>query len=87
MPFQKRPFTASDLLPGRAYRVTAAFTDYDGILHPAGESWRFIEKHFLPAEDGLTLIVETGGQQGWIRLQWRQETQGALIDHFSDFVE
>lgn len=87
MSLPKRKFTAADLLPGQTYRVVAAFRDYDGIVHPVGEHWRFIGKNFLPYEDGLTLLVERNGQTMSLRLQWRDESQGRIIDDFSDYVE
>ena len=80
-------FIASDLVSGQTYRVIQPFSDYDGIIHPVGEVWRFVKKSFLPYEDGLTLFVEKDGQQVWIRLQWRPETQGPIIDNFSEYVE
>ena len=83
----QRKFTAADLLPGKSYKVTKAFEDYDGITHAVGESWRFISKDFLPYEDGLSLHVKSNGQNVTLRLQWRAETQGEIIDSFSDFVE
>ncbi len=83
----KPVFTASNLVAGRTYRVVAAFDDYDGIAHPVGEYWRFVDKNFLPYEDGLTLTVEREKRQVQIRLQWREETQGEVISRFSDFVE
>jgi hypothetical protein len=83
----KRKFTAANLTPGKEYRVVAAFVDYDGIPHPIGESWCFLAKNFLPYEDGLTLNVERDGREVSFRLQWRAETQGPIIDHFSDLVE
>jgi len=55
-------FTASALKHGSHYRGTAGFKDYDGLVYPAGKSREFKEKHFLPSEDGLKLIVEQGGQ-------------------------
>jgi hypothetical protein len=67
--------------------VITTFKDYDGIIHPVGESWRFVAKDFLPYDDGLTLYVERDGQNVPLRLQWRAETQGQIIDSFSDFVE
>ena len=79
-------YSASDLIPGRTYQVTASFTDYDGGLHPIGEVWLFKRKAFLPAEDGLTLEIEKGGQLSSIRLQWREETQAGIINYFSDYV-
>jgi len=83
----KRRFTAVDLIPGREYRVVSGFVDYDGLPHAVGESWRFVAKNFLPYDDGLTLIVERDGRQLPFRLQWRPETQGEIIDRFSDLVE
>jgi len=83
----KRKFTGADLVPGRTYSVVKTFNDYDGIPHPIGERWRFVGKDFLPYEDGLTLYVEKNGRTVPFRLQWRAETQGQIIDEFSDFVE
>lgn len=83
----QRKFTAADLTPGKTYRVIAAFEDYDGRIHPVGERWRFVGKNFLPYEDGLTLRMEQNGRESSIRLQWRDETQGQIVDAFSDFVE
>lgn len=83
----KHTFTAAELTPGKIYRVIHPFKDYDAILHPADEKWRFIEKGFLPYEDGLSLMVERQGQKVTIRLQWREEAQAEIIDHFSEFVE
>lgn len=84
---QKRKFTAVELMPGQTYRVTKAFTDYDGINHQVGEEWHFVEKNFVPYDDGLSLFVERNGQTTQIRLQWRDEAQGQIIDEFSDYVE
>ena len=81
-----RKFTATDLAPGETYRVTVAFKDYDGVMHPVGEYWHFVKKNFLPYEDGLTLFIERDGQENSFRLQWRAESQGQVIDNFSDFV-
>ena len=83
----QRKFNAADLIKGKSYKVTKAFEDYDGITHSVGESWCFVGKDFLPYEDGLSLHVERNGQNVTLRLQWRAETQGELIDNFSDFVE
>ena len=82
-----RKFTAADLLPGRTYRVVAAFEDYDGRIHAVGESWRFLRKNFIPYDDGLSLFVEREGRVVQIRLQWLATAQGKIIDGFSDFVE
>ena len=83
----RQKFTAADLIPGSTYRVATAFVDYDGIPHPIGERWQFLSKDFLPYEDGLTLHVERDGVRVSFRLQWRPETQGRIIDDFSELVE
>jgi len=87
MSFAKRKFTAADLVYGRTYTVVKVFMDYDGIIHSIGERWRFVEKDFLPYDDGLTLHIERKGRAETIRLQWREETQGQIIDCFSEYVE
>jgi hypothetical protein len=87
MSHPRRKFTAVELTPGQSYMVAAPFTDYDGAIHPIGEIWRFVQKNFLPYEDGLTLHIEINGKRASIRLQWRDETQGKIIDNFSDYVE
>jgi hypothetical protein len=83
----KRKFTASELIHGQTYRVTTTFEDYDGIVHSVGESWQFAGKDFLPYDDGLTSYIENGEKTVPFRLQWHPETQGQLINDFSDFVE
>lgn len=82
-----RKFTASQLIPGQVYKVVKAFAEYNGMLHPVGEQWRFVQENFVPYEDGLTLFVERNGQRILIQLQWCEETQEQIIDGFSDYVE
>ena len=73
-------------MPGKRYRVVAAFVDYDRQLHPIGETWTFESTNFLPYEDGLTLHVLANGLPVVYRLQQRPEEQAALIENFTDFV-
>lgn len=87
MSLSKRKFTAVELIPGQNYRVIKTFKDFDGATYSIGETWKFLEKNFLPYEDGLSLFVERNGQQIQYRLQWREDAQGQIIDDFSDFVE
>ena len=91
-PFPQGYCTARDrfgeLIPGNRYRVTSAFTDFDGHCHAKGETWIYIGSSFLPYDDGLSLFISlTDGAEWQIRLQWRPETQGPIIDSFHDFVE
>ena len=61
--------------------VAQPFTDYDRIEHPAGETWTFLRHSFLPYEDGLTLFVSLpDGRLDEVRLQWRAESQGEIVD-------
>jgi hypothetical protein len=83
----KRKFTAADLIPEQTYLVIKEFKDFDGVLHPVGEAWTFVEKNFLPYDDGLSLFVDRNGQRVQFRFQWREESQAEVIDNFSDFVE
>lgn len=70
--------------PGRAYAVVRAFTDFDGRERPVGERWVFRGYSFLPYDDGLTLHTDPGPG---VRLQWRPETQGEVIDNLGDYIQ
>jgi hypothetical protein len=75
------------LEPGRRYRVSRDFVDFDGVRHPAGEEWTFLGAAFLPYEDGVSLFVSLDGEREWqIRMQWRPEAQGAVLDALSSYV-
>jgi Domain of unknown function (DUF3601) len=75
------------LEPGRRYTVAQPFADFDGEAHPAGESWTYLGYNFVPYDDGLSLFVSLDGTQEWqIRLCWRPENQGAIIDALGDHV-
>lgn len=69
--------------PGSTYEVMRAFTDFDGRERLVGERWVFRGYNFLPYEDGLTLITDPGPS---VRLQWRPETQGEIIDSLADYI-
>ena len=78
-PPEARPF--KHLHPGIRYHVIRPFFDHDCIGHPAGETWRFAGSNFLPYEDGLSLFVIRDDERiQHIRLQWRTEAQGDVID-------
>jgi hypothetical protein len=82
---QPQPF--KHLAVGRRYRVVMEFVDFDGVVHPAGESWTFLGHSFLPYDDGLSLFVSLDDEQEWhIRMQWRPEAQAAIIDGLHDHV-
>ena len=73
---------------GRRYVVATAFTDFDGDQHPEGENWTFLAQYFLPYDDGLSLFVSFDEVSEWhIRLQWRPDTQGEIINHLNDHVK
>lgn len=74
------------LVSGRRYVVVQAFTDFDGDRHPVGEAWAYIGSAFLPYDDGLSLFVETEASTRHIRMQWRPEQQGPIIDRLQDYL-
>ena len=75
------------LKAGRRYRVLRAFVDFDGDPHPRDEEWVFLGQSFLPHDDGLSLFVSLDGSREWqIRLQWRPDAQGAILDRLTDYI-
>jgi hypothetical protein len=75
------------LQPGRRYRVVREFMDFDGRVHGEGEEWTFVGTNFLPYDDGLSVFVRgDDGHDRQIRLQWRDEAQGPVIDHLSEYL-
>jgi hypothetical protein len=81
------PAAFGHLVVGSRYAVVRAFSDFDGDVHPAGETWWFRGHDFLPNDDGLSLFVSLDGHSEWhIRLQWRPEQQGAIIAALPSYV-
>lgn len=82
------PTTSHQFLhAGRRYRVIRAFRDFDGQDHPPGERWLFRGSSFLPYDDGLSLFVTIdGGRDGQIRMQWRPEAQGPVLDRLAEYI-
>ena len=76
-----KPAPFGPLTPGIRYVVRVAFRDFDGDLHPEGESWLFLGHNFSPYDDGLSLVVSLEhGFESQLRLQWRPEAQAGVID-------
>ena len=74
------------LVSNHDYLVVQDFVDFDNGQHPAGERWTFIGSSFLPYDDGLSLFIVIAGQRRQIRMQWRDEEQGPIIDHLQNYV-
>ena len=80
--------THQHLVAGRKYRVVREFKDFDGDVHPIGEVWTFMGSSFLPYDDGLSLFVSPDDKCEWhIRMQWRPEQQGEIIDSLPGYIE
>ena len=75
------------LWPERDYVVVKAFRDFDGGTHELGESWTFIGSSFLPYDDGLSLFAVIDGQRRQVRMQWRDDQQGPVIDNLKDYLQ
>jgi hypothetical protein len=84
----QRPQAAfAHLTPGVRFEVVRNFMDYDGEAHLAGESWTFLGHSFLTHDDGLSLFVSLDGEREWhIRLQWRDDQQGPIIDALDAYI-
>ena len=75
------------LVAGRKYIVVREFQDFERDAHPVGEAWTFIGYSFSPYDDGLSLFVSLDDEHEWqIRMQWRPEEQGAIIDTLESYV-
>lgn len=75
------------LWPERDYVVVKTFRDFDGGVHEPGENWTFIGSSFLPYDDGLSLFAVIGGLRRQVRMQWRDEEQGPIIDNLKDYLQ
>lgn len=86
----RAPNAGSDhdsLRAGRKYRVIREFRDYDHQLHAVGETWEFCGFNFVPYDDGMSFFVSPDGKQEWhLRLQWRPEGQGAVLDNLAEYI-
>jgi hypothetical protein len=69
------------------YVVVRAFRDFDGGEHLVGEHWTFIGSSFLPYDDGLSLFAVIDGVERQVRMQWRNEEQGPIIDNLKDYLQ
>ena len=69
------------------YVVVRAFRDFDGGEHPVGEAWTFIGSSFLPYDDGLSLFAVIDNVHRQVRMQWRNEEQGPIIDNLKDYLQ
>jgi len=75
------------LRAGKRYTVIKKFADYDHHTHAVDESWMFLGYSFLPYDDGMSFFVSLDGKQEWhIRLQWRPEEQGPVLDNLSEYI-
>ena len=84
-PLPTRDFT--HLVSGNRHIVVQAFADFDRDHHPVGETWTYIGSAFLPYDDGLSLFVETDAGTRHIRMQWREDQQGPIIDRLDQYVQ
>ena len=72
---------------GSRCKVAQAFTDYDGAVHPVGETWRFAGAAFLPYEDGYTFYVSVDGiHETKFRMQDWPETQGHFFANVDTYI-
>ncbi|MBX2851958.1 MAG: DUF3601 domain-containing protein [Phycisphaeraceae bacterium] len=62
--------TICELKPGATYEVIQVIQDFHGGVFVIGKQLRFVEKHYLPYDDGYTLVFSER-RQG-LRDSWRE---------------
>ena len=72
--------TVYGLIPGRQYRVIKPFIDYRGNTFERDELLRFKERHFLPYDDGHTVIFEERN------LFLQEQTNQTILENFSEYI-
>lgn len=72
---------------GERYRIVRELKDYDGVVHPVGETWTFQGATFLPYEDGYTFYISTDiGNERSFRMQNRPDAQAAFFTEALAYV-
>jgi len=79
-------FSAFELKENQMYRVIKSFKDFDGLVHPVGERWRYESRNYFPYDAGMSLNIEGDNGLRSIRLQDYPEAQGGIISSFSEYV-
>lgn len=69
------------------YRIVRPFFDFDSVMHPVGETWRFVGSNYSAYDDGLSLFVQTDEGEWHIRLQIYPDQQEKLWNEFDQYVE
>ena len=82
----RKAFSAFELKANRTYHIIAPFRDFDGVVHPIGERWRYESRNYFPYDAGLSLNIESESGLRSIRLQDYPEAQRDIINSFSDYV-
>lgn len=66
--------------PAGVPKAVRQFIDHDGMVHPAGETRRFLRSAFIPYEDWLPLFVRMPEGVEWQIRQQRPEAEGQVSD-------
>jgi len=72
--------TVHGLVPGRTYRVARPMRDHHGGEFVVGETLVFVEKHFLPYEDGHTIVFQQR------RMYLQDGTNDDILDDFDAYL-
>ena len=76
------------LQPGQRYAVVRDLTDFDGHVHPVGETWTYLTQSFIPYHDGLSLFVSLDGTREWqIPLQLIREEQAGIASQLASYIQ
>jgi hypothetical protein len=73
--------------PGTRYQVVVPFTDYDGVLHPPGETWTYLGHNYHRFDNGLSLFVSLDGVHQWHIRMWNDpDGQQAILDALDTYL-
>lgn len=71
---------------GARYTVVQEFTDFDGDIHPPGETWAFLGYAFVPHDDGLSLFVALNPTDEW-HIRLRLDDPASIASQIETFVK
>lgn len=72
--------TVYGMIPGRRYRVMKSFEDCYKNLFQKNDLLRFKQRHFLPYQDGHTIVFEER------ILYLQEEISREILENFSDYI-
>jgi hypothetical protein len=74
------------LRPDERYRVVRDFSDFDGAVHPAGESWRYLGYTYAVYDSGVSLFVSLDDKREWQIALADDDTSSCVAAHLDVYL-